>query len=209
MDALSLDISEAVEASVPASSVPSSQRSSPRPLVTYTSFVPSRNISLLGDNDTDPLICSQDRNLSSPRVCAKSVYVTKPLGSGTSWFHYIYMVVVVACFVTVYTAFVCYHLKPAIKNDLSHLGVLSNKTVGILLSTHVACFLFMMNYVLCATVDPGRVPDAVEWRIYPGSEKHVPPTLCETKKSGDRRVCKWCSIYKPDRTHHCRACGRS
>jgi hypothetical protein len=28
----------------------------------------------------------------------------------------------------------------------------------------------------------------------------------EVKKSGDRRHCKWCSKYKPDRCHHCRVC---
>merc|ERR1719217_972936 len=28
----------------------------------------------------------------------------------------------------------------------------------------------------------------------------------ETKRTGDRRHCKWCVKYKPDRCHHCRAC---
>jgi hypothetical protein len=32
-------------------------------------------------------------------------------------------------------------------------------------------------------------------------------TALETKRSGDRRFCKWrCGKYKPDRTHHCRVC---
>merc|ERR1719396_148100 len=30
--------------------------------------------------------------------------------------------------------------------------------------------------------------------------------LQEVKKSGDRRHCKWCAKYKPDRCHHCRVC---
>jgi len=30
--------------------------------------------------------------------------------------------------------------------------------------------------------------------------------LQETKRSGDRRHCKWCAKYKPDRCHHCRVC---
>merc|ERR1719321_1576943 len=30
--------------------------------------------------------------------------------------------------------------------------------------------------------------------------------LQEMKKSGDRRHCKWCGKYKPDRCHHCRVC---
>lgn len=32
--------------------------------------------------------------------------------------------------------------------------------------------------------------------------------LQETKKTGDRRHCKHCKRYKPDRTHHCRVCRR-
>merc|ERR1719163_2735003 len=34
----------------------------------------------------------------------------------------------------------------------------------------------------------------------------APLSLQETKKSGDRRHCKWCGKYKPDRCHHCRVC---
>merc|ERR1711879_1135054 len=28
----------------------------------------------------------------------------------------------------------------------------------------------------------------------------------EQKKNGERRHCKWCAKYKPDRCHHCRVC---
>jgi len=31
-------------------------------------------------------------------------------------------------------------------------------------------------------------------------------TLQEKKRTGDKRACKWCSKYKPDRCHHCRVC---
>jgi len=31
--------------------------------------------------------------------------------------------------------------------------------------------------------------------------------LIETKHSGERRHCKWCLKYKPDRCHHCRVCN--
>ncbi|CDR97055.1 DHHC zinc finger domain containing protein, putative [Babesia bigemina] len=208
MDALSLDISQAVEASVTPSPAQSSQRSSPRRMATYTSFLPRRTTSVPADNDTDPLICSQDRNLSSARVRAKSASAVKPTSSGTSFIHCLPVVVVVASLATAYTIFVFYHLKPAIEDDVSHLGVLSNKTVAILLSTSISCLMFLLNYILCATVDPGRVPETLDWCMYPGSEKRAPPTVCETTKSGDRRSCKWCSVYKPDRAHHCSTCGR-
>ncbi|ORM41898.1 putative protein S-acyltransferase 16 [Babesia sp. Xinjiang] len=208
MATMTLDLSEAVEASVPPVPAAASQRSSPRTVATYTSYVPARSASLHVDNDSDPLICSQDRNPSSTRVCAKSVYAVQPAPSGSSWFHYLPATFVILSFVAIYSIFVRYHLKPSVDNDLSHLGVLSNSTVFVIIITHVLCLLFLVSYVLCATVDPGRVPDTVEWKVYPGSDKHVIPSLCETKKSGDRRVCKWCCHYKPDRAHHCRVCGR-
>merc|ERR1719172_459349 len=31
--------------------------------------------------------------------------------------------------------------------------------------------------------------------------------LIEKKHSGERRHCKWCLKYKPDRCHHCRICN--
>ncbi|GIX60813.1 cell cycle regulator with zn-finger domain-containing protein [Babesia caballi] len=208
MDAISLDLSAAVEAPAPTISQQSSQRSSPRAVATYTSYVPGRTGSLHNENDTDPFTCSQDRNLNTPRVCAKSAYAVQPAPSGSSCFYYLPVVFVVLCFALLYCTFMRYHLMPAIQNDLSHFGMLSNRTFIILLSLHVLCALFLVSYVLCATVDPGRVPKTVEWSIYPGSDKATPANVCETTKSGDRRICKWCNHYKPDRAHHCRICGR-
>lgn len=59
---------------------------------------------------------------------------------------------------------------------------------------------------------PGEIPDTSEW-IYYGDQADEAPatvalTLHETKKSGERRHCKWCSKYKPDRCHHCRVCRK-
>ncbi|GFE53133.1 DHHC zinc finger domain containing protein [Babesia ovis] len=207
MTSLGLDLSEAFEASVTPVPISSSQRSSPRAVATYTSYIPSRASSAPID-DNDPLICSQDRNPSSARVCAKSVYDVQPAAENSSFFHYLPALFVVSSFVAIYWIFLCYHLKPAIFYDISHYGTVNNSTVFVVIITHVLALLFLVSYVLCAVVDPGRVPDTIEWKVYPGSDKHVIPSLCETKKSGDRRVCKWCCHYKPDRAHHCRVCGR-
>lgn len=32
------------------------------------------------------------------------------------------------------------------------------------------------------------------------------PQLHEVKQTGERRFCKWCNGFKPDRCHHCRTC---
>merc|ERR1719515_699666 len=64
-------------------------------------------------------------------------------------------------------------------------------------------------------VHPGTIPDDDEW-VYrprgdlkdgPDESSSVPHlNLQEMKRTGDRRHCKWCVKYKPDRCHHCRAC---
>lgn len=38
------------------------------------------------------------------------------------------------------------------------------------------------------------------------AEEATPCDLRESKRNGDRRQCKWCQTYKPDRCHHCRIC---
>lgn len=68
---------------------------------------------------------------------------------------------------------------------------------------------------------PGTIPDQETsgedaWEITPqiviaqdyGSKMIENPAVVgtEMKRSGDRRTCKWCCKYKPDRAHHCRVC---
>lgn len=44
-----------------------------------------------------------------------------------------------------------------------------------------------------------------------GAVEGAPPTpegtMRERKRTGARRHCKWCLVYKPDRCHHCRICN--
>merc|ERR1719335_953324 len=48
------------------------------------------------------------------------------------------------------------------------------------------------------------------WDYAERNSEHVQSrwdTLKEKKsRTGDRRHCKWCGKYKPDRCHHCRVC---
>ncbi|GAA6019421.1 hypothetical protein JCM10207_001380 [Rhodosporidiobolus poonsookiae] len=64
--------------------------------------------------------------------------------------------------------------------------------------------LLYINYYLCVTTDPGRVPAGWEpdWRMMEQGEVEV------KKLTGGPRYCRTCRAYKPPRAHHCRQCGR-
>merc|ERR1719223_1746599 len=78
--------------------------------------------------------------------------------------------------------------------------------------------MLLLCYARCILVSPGTVPDQdvdPSWTYQPkrGAVIADQPgtdstslTLQEAKRSGDRRSCKWCAKYKPDRCHHCRVC---
>jgi len=75
-------------------------------------------------------------------------------------------------------------------------------------------FMLAVCYVRCVLTHPGMIPDKAEpgqldWEYVPldaRGEDSPSLDLQETKRSGDRRHCKWCAKYKPDRCHHCRVC---
>lgn len=59
--------------------------------------------------------------------------------------------------------------------------------------------------------NPGEVPaDDPAWSYYGDAvARESSAAICrERKQSGDRRHCKWCGCYKPDRAHHCRLCRK-
>jgi len=86
--------------------------------------------------------------------------------------------------------------------------------------------LLLTCFTRAVLTDPGSVPETAEWSPDAGSgtqrwPRTAPPELVpeplaageelkaaclETKQSGQRRFCKWCDSYKPDRCHHCRIC---
>merc|ERR1719316_330569 len=67
-------------------------------------------------------------------------------------------------------------------------------------------------YIRSIVIHPGEIPDDDPQWNYPNTsadERRPPvekPNLQESKRSGERRHCKWCGKYKPDRCHHCRVC---
>jgi len=78
--------------------------------------------------------------------------------------------------------------------------------------------LLLICFIRAIFTDPGSVPETPEWRNreYSLKAKYSSEDTKdrdgdklehhEVKQSGERRFCKWCDRYKPDRCHHCRVC---
>jgi len=70
--------------------------------------------------------------------------------------------------------------------------------------------MLLICYVRSILTHPGEIPDNdAKWQYMPrdGKQTCAPLSLQEVKKTGERRHCKWCGKFKPDRAHHCRVCG--
>lgn len=110
---------------------------------------------------------------------------------------------------TLYFSYVFCHLFRLMQLDTSpamrdHESEFRGLWQGIVF--HCITLLLVLCYMRSISVHPGSIPDSPEW-IYDGG-KEAPETLnpLEKKRTGDRRHCKWCHKYKPDRCHHCRVC---
>lgn len=73
--------------------------------------------------------------------------------------------------------------------------------------------ILLYCFAACILVQPGTIPDGQGWELRPDveSDRNLGSThraVIEMKHSGERRHCKWCLKYKPDRTHHCRVCNQ-
>jgi len=87
-------------------------------------------------------------------------------------------------------------------------------TLVQMLVFNIVTGLLVMCYLWCIMVHPGTIPDKEEdpaWEYVQQDQRAAQsdPALLnpqEWKRSGDRRQCKWCAKYKPDRCHHCRIC---
>ncbi|CAD2088948.1 palmitoyltransferase DHHC7, putative [Plasmodium vinckei lentum] len=74
---------------------------------------------------------------------------------------------------------------------------------------HFFLLMFLINYILSIVTPPGYIPNTEEWVFKDFGENNsnnIDDYLIEKKKTGERRFCKWCCKYKPDRAHHCRIC---
>merc|ERR1719265_2287323 len=73
---------------------------------------------------------------------------------------------------------------------------------------NVLTLFLVICYARCIFTHPGTVPNTPKWRLDAESWGENDPgvKMHETKRTGERRYCKWCARYKPDRCHHCRVC---
>lgn len=84
-----------------------------------------------------------------------------------------------------------------------------------MIAFNTAAIMLLICYIKSILTSPGNVPDkekdGISWESVPqgglvtGAEG-AGIGITETKRSGERRHCKWCAKYKPDRCHHCRVC---
>lgn len=81
---------------------------------------------------------------------------------------------------------------------------------------HVITGMLLYCLTKCILTDPGTIPDAKGWELRTEGEDSQADDekkggamveLLEKKHTGERRHCKWCLKYKPDRCHHCRICN--
>lgn len=119
---------------------------------------------------------------------------------------YLPVVFISSIIFTLYFIYVVYHCGPRMENHATHLA---GMTEFILVNGFTA--LLVICYVLCIIIHPGTIPESDEdpsWepiQVITGDCGSV-LSIQESKRSGDRRQCKWCVKYKPDRCHHCRIC---
>eukprot|EP00923_Selenidium_pygospionis_P016536 GHVN01028950.1.p1 GENE.GHVN01028950.1~~GHVN01028950.1.p1 ORF type:complete len:494 (+),score=120.35 GHVN01028950.1:352-1833(+) len=99
----------------------------------------------------------------------------------------VYLVGLILCIIVAYLSYVLIEVRPLLW-PFTIYGWL------ICITFHIFFILFMVAFYRSATTDPGRVPP--EWGFKQGDRKK------------QRRYCKICNVWKPDRCHHCSACNR-
>ena len=124
------------------------------------------------------------------------------------------VIFVVAVIAILYVTYVFFHCVPLLQLHLQNQGSV-DATMRARGTWQLSLFLVLSSmliicYIRSILVSPGEIPDTPEWMYYgeapEESGAQVQISLHETKRSGERRHCKWCSKYKPDRAHHCRVC---
>jgi len=94
--------------------------------------------------------------------------------------------------------------KPALEVD----AVRFRRGCAEAVVSQILTALVLVSYIRCVLTEPGGVPEGPEW-LPDGPEVVRAPSSHELKLStGQRRHCKWCGRWKPDRCHHCRVCKR-
>lgn len=114
---------------------------------------------------------------------------------------------------TLYSITMYCHCLPGLRS-----GEHKTRELAKVIFFHLVTGLLVVCYLRSILTHPGSIPDDdPHWEFVPSDHRqdrdhqqgHVAamPSMQETKRSGNRRNCKWCNKYKPDRAHHCRICS--
>jgi hypothetical protein len=127
----------------------------------------------------------------------------QPFGDAVKFFPVAF---IVCNMVGLYLIYTILHLVPMLHEPGTH-----DRGVVEAIIFNIITFILVLCYMQCILVHPGTIPDRDEdpsWEYIPqdGAMNESSLNLQEKKRSGERRHCKWCAKYKPDRCHHCRVC---
>jgi len=139
---------------------------------------------------------------------ASNAAAAKPERFGEPW-KFLPIAFVSSLIFILYYIYMSFHCVPRWETGQDRTAVLVQMVVF-----NVMTGLLVICYIWCILVHPGTIPDKEEdpsWEYVQQDQRAAvadPAVLNpqEWKKSGDRRQCKWCAKYKPDRCHHCRIC---
>jgi len=103
--------------------------------------------------------------------------------------------------VTIWSVYVFLHLMPMMQSEETSWRAYQQTTISQFL-----VLMLLICLLRAILTSPGTTPDTPEWRMGGTADSSKQPLTREVKLSGERRHCKWCLKYKPDRCHHCRLC---
>jgi len=115
--------------------------------------------------------------------------------------------------VVLYVTYMGFHCLPLLANKDT-----AGKAFIQMVVFNVAALMMVISYLRAIFTHPGTIPGKESgdftWEYVPMDSYRSGGNLAsalgmgvqETKRSGERRHCKWCAKYKPDRCHHCRVC---
>lgn len=134
---------------------------------------------------------------------------TSRFGEPAKFLPVMFVLYLISTLAFIYTFF---HILPMLQWDVD--PVLRDSDMALRASIEMVIFgyittMLLICYFRSVLVDPGTIPDDDPQWMYDeaaAGRKSQPSVSVELKRSGERRHCKWCAKYKPDRCHHCRVC---
>ncbi|SCM03008.1 palmitoyltransferase DHHC10, putative [Plasmodium chabaudi chabaudi] len=117
--------------------------------------------------------------------------------------------VMLICFVTIvmYTIFVTFYcfllLQVNVESQYVDEALLKDGYIT-LFTFHAILFLMIWSFYKTYNTSPGYVPNTHEWRVEPDVKR-----IKEREKTGELRYCPYSKVYKPDRSHYCRAIDKT